>query len=313
MPEYPDLEVYLDALRQRVQGQTLLALRLNSPFLLRTVSPALSEFHGKRVESLSRLGKRLVFGFEGENFLVLHLMVAGRLQWKPQGTALSGKIQLAAFDFSPGTLILTEAGTKKRASLHAVRGQSALEKHNPGGLEAVASTLADFTQRIRSENHTLKRTLTDPRIFSGIGNAYSDEILHRSRLSPVQLTLKMDDASIARLHQAVQEVMLEWKQKLQAEANSGFPAKVTAFHPEMAVHGRYGKPCPECGELVQRIRYAENETDYCPKCQNQGRLLADRALSRLLGADWPKTMTDMEEKWAHWGIAKKPLPEPKEE
>lgn len=312
MPEYPDLEVYLDALRQRVQGQTLQGIRLTSPFLLRTVSPALSEFHGKRVESLSRLGKRLVFGFEGEYFLVLHLMIAGRLQWKASGTPISGKIQLAAFDFASGALILTEAGTKKRASLQALRGLDALQKLNPGGLEAVGSNLADFTHRIRSENHTLKRSLTDPRLFSGIGNAYSDEILHRSQLSPVQLTSKMDDASIARLHQAVQGVMLEWKQRLQTEAKSGFPTKVTAFHPEMAVHGRYGKPCPVCGEMVQRIRYAENETDYCPKCQNQGRLLADRALSRLLGADWPKTAADLEEKWSQWGMAKKSLPDPDE-
>jgi len=295
MPELPDVVVYLECLRARVEDQTLEAVRLASPFLLRSVDPPLAEVPGRAVRELRRLGKRIVFGLEGELFLVLHLMVAGRLLWKPRGAALPRRLGQAAFDFSSGTLILTEAGTKRRASLRLTRGEAGLAALDPGGLEVLGSERAAFAEALQRESHTLKRALTDPRLFSGIGGAYSDEILHRARLSPVKLSRSLDEEELARLHQAVQVVLTEWVERLRRETGSGFPEKVTAFRPEMAVHGRYGKPCPECGAPVQRIVYAENETNYCARCQTGGRLLADRSLSRLLHDDWPRRIEELEE------------------
>ena len=283
MPELPDIEVYLSALRARIEGDTLERVRLVSPFLLRTVSPSPQDAEGRRVTRLRRLGKRIVIGLDGGILLVLHLMIAGRLHWKPKGTKLAGKLALAAFDFGGGTLTLTEAGSKKRASLHIVRGEERLE----ATLEAFRSTLV-------RENRTLKRALTDPTIFSGIGNAYSDEILWAAKLSPAQLTRNLDDAEITRLRDAVQKTLRDWRDRLGRESGDGFPEKVTAFREEMAVHGRYRKACPACGSPVQRIVYAENEANYCARCQTGGRLLADRALSRLLGKDWPKTLEELE-------------------
>ena len=295
MPELPDVVVYIERLRPRIEGQHLQRVRLSSPFLLRSVEPPISEVHGKQVLGLRRLGKRIVFLLTGELFLVLHLMIAGRLHWKPGGAKVPGKVGLAAFDFSTGTLLLTEAGTKKRASLHVVRGEQALQSHNPGGLEVLEADLAQFRAVLLKENHTLKRALTDPRLFSGIGNAYSDEILHVARLSPLALTGRLSEAQIAGLFQATRRSLVEWIDRLRSEVGAGFPEKVTAFRDGMAVHGRFGQPCPTCGTAVQRISYAENETNYCPRCQTDGKVLADRSLSRLLKDDWPRTVEELEE------------------
>lgn len=296
MPELPDVVVYVEALEARVKGRRLEGVRLASPFLLRSVDPPLAEFVGKRVLGVERLGKRLVFAFEDELFLVLHLMIAGRLHWHAAGRKLAGKIELAAFDFEGGALVLTEAGTKKRASLHAVRGLAGLAEHDRGGLEVLEADLAAFRVVLARENRTLKRALTDPTIFSGIGNAYSDEILHAARLSPFLLTRALDAEQSARLFDATRRTISEWTERLREAANGAFPEKVTAFRPAMAVHGRHGKPCPDCGAPVQRIAYADNECNYCARCQTEGRLLADRALSRLLKDDWPRTLDELEEK-----------------
>jgi formamidopyrimidine-DNA glycosylase len=294
MPELPDIEVYLAALRPRILGQPLEQARLGSPFLLRTVEPPLASFVGRRAEEVRRLGKRIVVGFAGERFMVLHLMIAGRLHWKPRGAKVPGKIGLAAFDFPTGTLTLTEAGSKKRASLHLVVGEAALAVHDPGGLEVLTADLDAFRTALVAESHTLKRALTDPRLLSGIGNSYSDEILHRAKLSPFQLTRNLTPEETETLFRACRAVLTEWTERLRAEAGDGFPEKVTAMHPKMAVHGRFGQPCPVCGTLVQRLVYADNEANYCPSCQTGGRLLADRALSRLLKDDWPKTLEELE-------------------
>jgi formamidopyrimidine-DNA glycosylase len=296
VPELPDVVVYLEALERRILGRRVTGVRLVSPFVLRTVEPPISALVGRRVVSLRRMGKRLVWGFEGDLFLVIHLMIAGRLRWGAPGAKAPGKIGLAAFDFEDGTLLLTEAGSKRRASLHLVAGTAALAHFERGGLEPLDATGAEFAARLRLESHTLKRALTDPRLFSGIGNAYSDEILHRARLSPLRLTSRLADDETARLFDATRAVLLEWTQRLRREAGEGFPEKVTAFRTGMAVHGRYGQPCPECGTPIQRIRYAENETNYCPVCQTEGRLLADRGLSRLLREDWPRSLEELEER-----------------
>jgi formamidopyrimidine-DNA glycosylase len=295
MPELPDVVVYLESLRPRVEGQILERIRLVSPFLLRSVEPPIREAEGKKVLGLRRLGKRIVFALETDLFLILHLMIAGRLHWKPKGAKPPGKVGLAAFDFATGTLTLTEAGSKRRASLSLVRGEADLARHDPGGLEVLEATEVQFRKALRRENHTLKRALTDPRLFSGIGNAYSDEILHRARLSPLALTQKLTDAEIAQLFVAVRETLSDWLQRLRRDAGDQFPEKVTAFRADMAVHGRFGKPCPVCGSSVQRIIYAENETNYCPRCQTGGKVLADRSLSRLLKDDWPRTIEELEE------------------
>ena len=295
MPELPDIVVYLDCLEPRVVGQPLQRVRLVNPFLLRTVEPAIKEAEGRKVIGLRRLGKRIVFELETELFLVLHLMIAGRLHWKKQGAKPPGKVGLAAFDFPTGSLVLTEAGSKRRASLHLLCGLAQLQKHNPGGLEVLDATLAQFHGALLRESHTLKRTLTDPRLFSGIGNAYSDEILHRARLSPLALTRRMRDDEIARLHEATRATLLVWIERFRNEVGDGFPENVTAFRPEMAVHGRFGQPCPLCGTKVQRIVHAENETNYCPRCQTGGKVLADRSLSRLLKDDWPGSIEELEE------------------
>jgi formamidopyrimidine-DNA glycosylase len=294
MPELPDVTVYAECIRGKARGQPLERIRLASPFLLRSVAPPLDSFHGKPLLDVARRGKRLVFAFPGGRFLALHLMIAGRLHWKPPGAPVPKGNGLMALDFPGGSLILTESGTKKRAALHAVEDAAALESLFPVGLEPLDAPLEDFAAALRRENHTLKRSLTDPRLFSGIGNAYSDEILHRARLSPVLLTSRIEDAEIARLHAAAAEVLREWTDRLRAEAAGDFPAKVTAFREGMAVHGRHGLPCPACGAPVQRIRHAENETDYCAPCQTGGRLLADRALSSLLRKDWPRSLEEME-------------------
>jgi formamidopyrimidine-DNA glycosylase len=298
MPELPDVVVYIEALAARLVGARLERVRLASPFLLRSVEPPLREVEGKRVLGLRRLGKRIVIALEDELFLVFHLMIAGRFRWGERGAKVHGKIGLAALDFSTGTLLMTEASSKKRASLHVVRGEAPLATFDRGGVEVIGVPLARFREALRRENHTLKRALTDPRLFSGIGNAYSDEILHRARLSPVRLTSKLDEEEVARLHRAVEETLADWTERLRRETAGGFPEKVTAFRDEMAVHGKYRKPCPVCGTPVQRIVYAENETNYCPTCQTGGRLLADRALSRLLKGDWPRTLEEMEERSA---------------
>ena len=294
MPELPDVTVYLEALERRILGATLERVRLLTPFLLRSVEPPLTAVAGKRVTGLRRIGKRLVIAVEDDLFLVIHLMIAGRLHWKAAGAKPPGKIGLAAFDFSTGTLLLTEAGTKRRAALEAVRGEPALRALDPGGIEVMDATREAFRAALVAENHTLKRTLTDPRVFSGIGNAYSDEIFHRARLSPVKLTQSLTDDEVRRLYEATRVVLTEWIERLRQDAGEGFPEGVTAFRPDMAVHGRYGKPCPDCGSPVQRIVYAENETNYCARCQTGGRMLADRSLSRLLHSDWPKTLDEWE-------------------
>jgi formamidopyrimidine-DNA glycosylase len=292
LPELPDITVYVEALRARVVGRAVHGVQLGSPFLLRSVEPPLDALIGRRVETVERLGKRIVFGFGDELHVVLHLMIAGRLHWAPSGGKPFRRASLARFDFESGTLTLTEAGSKRRASLYVVRGRARLAAHDRGGLEVATATLADFAARLRAENHTLKRSLADPRLFSGIGNAYSDEILHRARLSPVKLTGRLTDDEIARLFDATRSTLSEWTDRLRAEADGEFPENVTAFRSEMAVHGKFGQPCPVCGTPVQRIRYADNETNYCPRCQTEGRLLADRALSRLLKGDWPKSIDE---------------------
>ena len=294
MPELPDVEVYVEALRQRVIGARLERVRLNSPFLLRTVAPPLAQTEGRRVASVRRLGKRVVIGLESGIHLAIHLMIAGRLHWKAKGAKLGGKAMLAAFHFESGTLTLTEAGTKKRAALHVVEGDAALAALDRGGIEPLDATPQAFRAALTRENRTLKRALTDPSIFSGIGNAYSDEILHAARLSPAQLTRNLDDEETERLRQEVRTTLTTWRDRLAAEAGDAFPEGVTAFRPGMAVHGRFGEPCPVCGSSVQRIVYAENEANYCARCQTGGRLLADRALSRLLGRDWPRTLEELE-------------------
>ena len=296
MPELPDIRLYLHALEPRVVGATLDRIRISSPFLLRSVEPPPSALEGHRVTGIDRIGKRIVFALEGELFLVLHLMIAGRLRWALAGTKPPGKVGLAAFDFSTGTLLLTEAGTRRRASLALVAGRPALDQFDRGGLDVTSATDLQIGAALRRENHTLKRALTDPRILDGIGNAYSDEILHRARLSPLALTSKLTDAECERLAAASRNVLREWTERLIAETAGRFPEKVTAFRAGMAVHGRYRQPCPDCGTPVQRIRYADNETNYCPTCQTGGRLLADRALSRLLREDWPRTLEELEER-----------------
>ena len=296
MPELPDVVVYLEALQQRIVGRRLLGVRVTSPFVLRTVDPPLSALAGREVRGLCRMGKRLVWELEGELFLVIHLMIAGRFRWGAAGAKAPGKIGLAAFDFEDGTLLLTEAGSKRRASIHLVAGRAALAQFERGGLEPLDTDAAAFAERLRSENHTLKRALTDPRLFSGIGNAYSDEILHRARLSPLKLTSRLSDEEAGRLHAATQAVLLDWTDRLRKETGDGFPGKVTAFRDGMAAHGRYRQPCPDCGTPIQRIRYAENETNYCPSCQTEGRLLADRGLSRLLKQDWPRSLDELDER-----------------
>ena len=293
MPELPDVTIYVEALQQRIVGQTLEHVRLASPFILRTVEPAVSEFEGKDVLDVRRVGKRIVIEVEGELFIVLHLMIAGRLKWLPAGSKIPAKLGLAAFDFSSGTLLLTEAGSKRRASLHLVQGKDGVKALDPGGVEVLDIDLETFRGLLKRERHTLKRTLTDPHLFSGIGNAYSDEILHRAKLSPVLMSTNLTDDEIARLFDATRATLIDWTERLREETGAGFPEKVTAFRDGMAVHGRYNKPCPVCGAPVQRIVYAENETNYCARCQTGGKLLADRALSRLLHGDWPKSIDEL--------------------
>jgi formamidopyrimidine-DNA glycosylase len=296
VPELPDIAAYLEALRSRVVGERLQGIRLGSPFLLRSIAPPLSEAAGKSVTNVERIGKRIVFALEGDLFLVLHLMIAGRLHWKPRRTKVGGRGALASLDFDGGSLVLSEASTKKRASLHLVRGRDELRAFDRGGLEVLDADLPGFRAALERESHTLKRALTDPRLFSGIGNAYSDEILHRARLSPAKLTRRLSENEVERLYDSARSVLSEWTDRLAREASDRFPEKVTAFREGMAVHGRYGKPCPVCGTPVQRIVYAENESNYCPTCQTDGRLLADRALSQLLPGDWPKTLEELEER-----------------
>lgn len=294
MPELPDVTVYVESLSARVRGQELLAVRVASPFVVRTFDPPLGAAAGKRVLEVRRLGKRIVFELTDGLFLVIHLMISGRFKWLDPGAKIPGKVGLAAFDFAAGTLLLTEAASKKRASIHLARS---LEAFRRGGLEPLDASLEQFEAALRSENHTLKRALTDPRLFSGIGNAYSDEILHRAQLSPAQLTQKLPAEAAKRLYQATREVLVEWTDRLRAEAAGKFPEKVTAFRKEMAVHGKFREPCPVCGTSVQRIAYADNETNYCPRCQTGGKLLSDRSLSRLLHDDWPRTIEELEEKF----------------
>jgi len=294
MPELPDIVVYLDALAPRILGLPLERAQVRSPLLLRTADPPLSAAVGKTVTGLRRLGKRIVWAMEDQIFLVFHLMIAGRFKWRKRGAKPPGKIGLASFDFPDGTLLLTEASKKQRASLHVVRGESGLAVHNPGGLDVLAADLPAFRAALQSESHTLKRALTDPRLFDGIGNAYSDEILHAAKLSPLQLTGRLSDEEIARLYDAARQTLLGWIERLRAETGSAFPEKVTAFRDGMAVHGRYKQPCPVCGSPVQRIRYAENEANYCATCQTGGRVLADRGLSRLLKDDWPRSLEEWE-------------------
>jgi formamidopyrimidine-DNA glycosylase len=294
MPELPDITVYLEALEERIHGRRLERSRINSAFLLRSVEPALEDAHGAKVVALERLGKRIAIGFDNDVWLILHLMIAGRLQWRADWPDKVGRPTALLLGFDAGTLSLTEAGTKKRASLHIVRGRAALAEHNPGGLEIATATAAEFRAALERRNHTLKRALTDPRLLSGIGNAYSDEILHRAGLSPVQLTTNLTAEQHERLFSATHAVLVEWTERLRRQRAREFPAKVTAFHEAMAVHGRYRLPCPVCGTAVQRIRYADNETNYCPRCQTGGRVLADRSLSRLLKKDWPRTIDELE-------------------
>ena len=296
MPELPDVTVYVEALERRIAGQPLLGYAIHSPFILRTVDPPLDALVGLTVVRVRRLGKRVVIEFEGELFLVIHLMIAGRFRWFASGARfkLPGRIAMAELGFPSGTVLLTEAGTTRRASIHVVRGGDSLAQFDRGGLEVLAAPLEAFAARLALENHTLKRSLTDPRLFSGIGNAYSDEILHRARISPLKLTHKLTPAETARLYEATRETLSEWTERLRAAAGDGFPEKVTAFHDEMMVHGRYGQPCRVCDTPVQRIRYRDNETNYCARCQTEGRLLADRALSRLLKQDWPRTVEELE-------------------
>lgn len=294
MPELPDIAAYISALEARILAQPIQQIRLASPFLLRTVDPPLTDVEGRVVRELRRIGKRIAIGVEGDFWLVLHLMIAGRLHWRVAGAKLAGRQSLAAFDFPNGSLVLTEAGSKHRASLHVFPGEKALEDVDPGGIDVFASSLGSFREALTAENRTLKRALTDPRILSGIGNAYSDEILHAAQLSPIALTQKLKTDEWERLFAATGDTLKCWVDRLRAEAEAGFPEKVTAFRQGMAVHGRYGQPCPRCGEKIQRIRYADNETNYCAHCQTGGKVLADRSLSRLLGADWPRTLEELE-------------------
>jgi formamidopyrimidine-DNA glycosylase len=294
MPELPDIVVYIEALEPRILGQKLERVRLASPFVLRTVKPPIQALQGQAVRSLRRIGKRIAIGLENDCWLVLHLMIAGRLHWREPGAKLARHTALAAFDFAHGSLVLTEAGSSKRASLHVVAGDENLRALDPGGLEALAADRSEFAARLTSENHTLKRALTDPHLFSGIGNAYSDEILHAAKLSPVALTGRLTNEEITTLYEATRATLQHWTAELRREARGGFPEKVTAFREGMAVHGRFGKPCPRCGAKVQRIRYADNETNYCARCQTGGKLLADRSLSRLLKQDWPRTLEELE-------------------
>ncbi len=294
MPELPDILLYLHALEPRILGRPLERVRLASPFLVRSVDPPLGAVEGRLVRSLGRLGKRIVIELEGDLYLVLHLMIAGRLRWRERGEKIPGKVGLAAFDFPAGTAILTEAGSRRQASLHVVSGRAGLAAHDPGGLDVLGIDFGTFASALRAENHTIKRALTDQTIFSGIGNAYSDEILHAAKLSPMKLTRALDDDEVARLFDAARATLREWIARLRDEAGNEFPDKVTAFHEGMAVHGRYGQPCPVCGSPVQRIVHARNEANYCPTCQTGGRLLSDRALSRLLKEDWPRTLEELE-------------------
>jgi formamidopyrimidine-DNA glycosylase len=296
VPELPDIQVYIERLDARLSGKRIEKARLKSPFLVRTHDPPLAAIEGETVVGFRRIGKRIVFELSHELFLVLHLMIAGRLHMKPKGSVLAGKISLFALDFDDGSLVLTEAGTKRRASLHVVRGEAALAPFQRGGIEPLACTLAAFTHALTKENHTLKRSLTDPRLFSGIGNSYSDEILFHAKLSPTKLSTSLDKAEIKRLYDATRSTLKRWTEALRREVGEGFPEKVTAFRPERAVHGRYKQPCPVCGTKVQRIRYASNEVNYCVTCQTGGKLLADRGLSRLLGSDWPKSLEELEER-----------------
>lgn len=294
MPELPDIELYLHALKPRIVGHTLERIRLASPFLVRSFDPPIDQTNGRKVLALRRLGKRLVWELDGDLFLVIHLMIAGRFKFTERGSKIPGKVGLAAFDFDSGSLILTEAGSQRRASLHLVRGEQELASHDPGGLEVLTSSLQAFGAALTKENHTLKRALTDPHLLSGIGNAYSDEILHAARLSPMQLTGKLTVEQIGALHAHTIATLTKWRDQLIAETGQGFPEKVTAFRPGMAAHGRYGQPCPVCGTPIQRIQYASNEANYCPTCQTGGKLLADRGLSRLLKDDWPKSLEELE-------------------
>jgi formamidopyrimidine-DNA glycosylase len=294
MPELPDVVVYINALSARILGKTLDRLRLGNPFVVRTITPTVEDVHGRKVHGLRRLGKRIVFELDGELFIVVHLMIAGRFRWREPGAAIPGKVGLAAFDFASGTLLLTEAGSKRQASIHIIRGEADLAGLDPKGVEVLTADIEEFAERLQQENHTLKRSLTDPHIFSGIGNAYSDEILHAAKLSPMKLTSSLSDEEIERLYQATREVLTLWIDRLSAESEDGFPEKVTAFRKGMAVHGRFGQPCPVCGAPVQRIVYARNEANYCSRCQTEGRLLSDRALSRLLKDDWPRTLDELE-------------------
>jgi formamidopyrimidine-DNA glycosylase len=294
VPELPDIEAYLHALRSRILGQTLLRVRRGNPFILRTAIPPITNVEGRRVAHLRRLGKRIAIGLDGDLWLVNHLMIAGRLHWRPPDTRLDGRYALAACDFDPGSLVLTEAGSTKRASLHLVEGDAGLTQHDRGGVEPMSCEPASFISAVRRENHTLKRTLTDPRLIAGIGNAYSDEILHAARLSPILMTSKLSEQEGVRLFGAARSVLGRWVEELVREAEAAFPEKVTAFRKGMAVHGRYGKPCPVCGTAIQRIRYASNEANYCPRCQTEGRILADRSLSRVLKKDWPRTVEELE-------------------
>jgi formamidopyrimidine-DNA glycosylase len=303
MPELPDIAIYIEALHRRIFGQPLEKVRVASPFLLRTPTPPLASAHGRQVCEVRRIGKRIAIGLEEDLWLVLHLMIAGRLHWADRGAKLQKKYGQAAFDFPVGTLLFTEAGTRKRASLHVLQGEAALHAHDPGGLEISTASSEEFARALTSRNHTLKRALTDPHLFSGIGNAYSDEILHRARLSPVTLTQKLAPAEITRLHTAILETFAQWTETLRLEAGDGFPENVTAFRKDFAVHGKFGRPCPVCGTKVQRIRYADNETNYCPRCQTGGKLLADRALSLLLKKDWPKTPEELEDLRSHRSVA----------
>ena len=296
MPELPDVELYLHALQPRIVGRQLHAVRLASPFLLRSITPPLNELIGRDVVGLRRLGKRIVWELAGDYFVVIHLMIAGRFRWKDYGAAIPAKVGLAAFDLSDGTLIFTEAGSKRQASLYFVRGAAMLAEHDPGGLEPLESTVAEFARALQRENHTVKRALTDPHLLSGIGNAYSDEILHAAKMSPMKQTSQLTEAEIERLHGATIATLDGWRQRLIEETGDAFPDKVTAFREGMAVHGRFGKPCPVCGTPVQRIRYAANEANYCPTCQTGGKLLADRSLSRLLKDDWPRSIEELEKR-----------------
>ena len=296
MPELPDVEVYVEALAKRIAGEILESISIQSPFVLRSFDPPVREIEGKRVVGCARLGKRIVIALEGDLFVVIHLMIAGRLRWREKGRSLGGKQVLAAFGFANGTLYFTEAGTKRRASLAFVRGAEGLRAHDRGGLEVLGADLAAFARVLASENHTLKRALTDPTLFSGIGNAYSDEILHRAKLSPMALTQSLGAEKVERLFDATRTTLAEYTERLRKEVGDAFPEKVTAFRAEMAVHGKHGKPCPVCGTAVQRIAYAENECNYCPRCQTGGKLLADRALSRLMHGDWPKTIEELEDR-----------------